>query len=147
MTAAIRRLALVVGVSVGLSVLTNVPPAAAIWPVAIATGSSGESASQPAPIAPATVTANCVGLLSGKITVSWSAVAHADRYTVYVSNTGSPGTFTVAASNVASSPWTSPVLGLATYWFEVSAGIGSNWAGPNSAAAGPLLIVAGLACT
>jgi hypothetical protein len=145
--ARLRTLALIgVGaVAVGLADPTPAL-AASNWMVGLAGASSGQALSQPAPAAPSSVTAACVGLLSGQITVSWSAVPKATSYTVYDSTTAATGPYSVIATGVSASPWTSNVLATANYWFEVKANIGSNWSSAFSAATAQRGILLSLAC-
>jgi hypothetical protein len=110
------------------------PPgfAATNWTIGLVAGSKGESTSQAVPAAP-TATATC-SLVALQITVNWTAVTHATSYTVWQSTTGANGTYSVAASGVTATTWTSPILVLGTYFYEVSANIGSNWVTARSAA-------------
>jgi hypothetical protein len=110
--------------------------AAGNWVVHVAAASSGESHAQALPSAPTGVSASCAAPATSKtIKVSWSAVTHATAYSVYDSTTTATGTYSLIASGVATTSWTSAALTSGThYWFEVVADIGSNWASVKSAA-------------
>jgi hypothetical protein len=144
MIARARTLVAVAGTAILLPLISPTLAQAA-WGVSIQPGSQGQAASQAAPVAPTGVTAACVGLLSGQITVSWTSVTHADSYTIYISSAASTGPFTVAGSS-ATSPWTSPVLGTGGFWFAVAADIGATWISPRSGPSGGHTILISLAC-
>lgn len=58
-------------------------------------------------------------------------------YSVYDSTTSATAIFTLVASGVTGTSWTSGALSNNTnYWFEVAALIGTNWASATSAASG-----------
>jgi hypothetical protein len=80
------------------------------------------------------VSAACTSQLAKTIKVTWSAATHASSYSVYKSTTSATSGYTLAASGISTTTWTSGTLSNATYWFEVAANIGSHWASPNSAA-------------
>lgn len=122
-------------------------PAWASWSVqAAGTGAEARAGGPPAP--PAGVGAVCgTGLLADTITVSWSAVAGAPSYTVYQSTTSATSGYAPAASGIAATSWTSPALGTATYWYEVTSVIGTYWQSTASAATAPLGITLSLVCT
>lgn len=105
------------------------PAGAAGWTVG-ATG-SGRASADTVPSAPTGAAANC-GTIALSITVSWIATARATSYTVYRA-TSSSGPFSVVASGVTATTWDTPVLAIGTYWFQVGAVTGANWAGPVSA--------------
>jgi hypothetical protein len=112
------------------------------WVVHLATGSKGEAHAQALPAAPAGPAASCNAPVTSKtIKVTWSAVTHATTYSVYDSTTSATGTYSLLASGVATTSWTSGTLGGGTrYWFEVVANVGSNWSSVKSAATGSSLI-------
>jgi hypothetical protein len=141
--ASLTRLGGALGVAV-VVLLTNAPSAQAVWPVPLQGSSRGEAQAAAGLPAPTGVASACVGLLSGQVLVSWLPVSHASSYTVYAA-TAQAGPY-VAVALPTSSPWTSPVLGLSGYWFEVSASVGTNWASTQSLPTDGRLIVAGLAC-
>jgi len=133
-----RRSALLVVASivfVGIVVVTApqaVSAAASGWTVGSAAGSTSLVQADALPGAPGGVTATC-SLLTPDITVTWSAVPHATSYTVYQSTTAAGGPYSVAASGVTGNSWSSSGLALATFWYEVSATVGTNWEGARSA--------------
>ena len=56
---------------------------------------------------------------------------------MYDSTTSATGTYSLAASGVTGTSWTSGTLTSGTnYWFEVTVNIGSNWASGKSSATG-----------
>ena len=140
---------LVLGILAAFSgtVSTQPRPAWADWPVQIG-GSGALARAGTAPQPPSGVTAVCgTGLLADTITVSWSAVAGAPSYTVYQSTTSATSGYAPAASGIAATSWTSPALGTATYWYEVTSVIGTYWQSTASAATAPLGITLSLVCT
>ncbi len=105
---------------------------AAGWTIALRSGSTGEARSSSLPAAPTGVSSACG---TGKtVKVSWTAVTHASTYTVYQSTTSASSGYSAAATGVTGTSWTSGTLSAATYWFEVSATVGTKWASPNSTA-------------
>ncbi len=64
-------------------------------------------------------------------------MTHATTYSVYDTTTSATGTYSLVASGVTATSWTSGSLSNNTnYWFEVVANVGSNWASTKSAATG-----------
>jgi hypothetical protein len=122
--------------ALGILATSETAWAATKWIAHVATTNSGEAHAQALPAAPAGATATCAAPTTAKtVTVAWSAVTHATAYAVYESTTTATGTYTVAASGVAATTWTSGTLTAGThYWFEVLADVGTNWAGAKSAA-------------
>jgi hypothetical protein len=114
---------------------TGVAWATTNWPVTLHSASSGESHSQTVPSAPTGATAACAAPTTAKtIEVSWTAVTHA-TYTVYDATTSATGTYSIVASGVTTTSWTSGKLTNCTnYWFEVTATFGSNWTSAKSTA-------------
>jgi hypothetical protein len=110
--------------------------AATSWSVTLHSSSAGEGHAQALPAAPASPSAACTSSGGKTITVSWSAVTHAATYSVYDSTTSATGTFSLVASGVTTTSWTSGALATGNYWFEVTATIGTNWAGARSSATG-----------
>lgn len=123
-----------------------VQPAWASWPIEFA-ASHGEAQSGGPPGVPTGVGSSCPPLLSGKVTVTWSAVALATSYTISQSSTSATSGFSTVASGVVGTSWTSGTLTLGSYWYEVTAYIGTNWQGPTSAATGPRKVLLNLACS
>ena len=67
--------------------------------------------------------------------MTWNAVTHATTYSVYDATTSANGTYSLVASRVSATLWTSGTLTSGTnYWFEVVARVGSNWARAKSSA-------------
>jgi hypothetical protein len=116
------------------------------WPVAAHAASNGHTQSGLGPTTPTGVTSACVGLTTPKVTVTWASVLHATTYTIYEATTSATGTYTAIATGVTASPWTSGTFTLGTYWFEVSANIGTAWTSPNSPATAQRTIAV-IACT
>jgi hypothetical protein len=130
----LRRSALL-AIPLATIVAVSAAPAGAVtnWIVHVAAGSSAQASAQSVPSPPSPVTSTC-SLVALQVTVSWPAVAHAASYTVYQSTTGANGTYTAVATGVATTSWTSPILVLGTYFYEVTATVGSNWVTAKSAA-------------
>ena len=57
------------------------------WALSLKTASTAEAHAQAAPLAPTGVSAACVSPTQQKVTVTWSAVAHAATYAIYKSTT------------------------------------------------------------
>jgi hypothetical protein len=107
---------------------------ASTWQLGLSASAAGQARSATAPAAPTGVTATCVSSSQNKLTVTWGAVTRATSYTLYYSITSSSSGFLVAATGLTSTSWSSPSLSSGrTYWFQVSASVGSNWVSPNSA--------------
>jgi hypothetical protein len=106
------------------------------WVVRLTAGSRAEARATALPAAPASVTAACAAPTTAKtIKVSWGAITHATSYSVYESTTSATGTYTVAASGITTTSWTSGTLTANTnYWFEVVTAVGTNWSSANSSA-------------
>ena len=115
---------------VGLIGLIHAGAAAATgWPVPVGSGAHAVATAQALPAAPANPTSTC-SLVALQVAVGWSAVPHATGYGVYQSTTGAGGSYSLVAT-VTGPAWTSPILMLGTYWYRVSASIGS-WTSPLS---------------
>jgi hypothetical protein len=136
MRAPAYRFVLVVALSFALLVGGAGTAWASKWVVALATGSKGEAHAQAAPVAPTGVGAVCTSSSGKTIKVTWSAVTHATSYLIYESTTSASSGFTLVASGVTGTSWTSATLSSANYWFEVAAAIGTNWLGAKSASTG-----------
>jgi hypothetical protein len=113
-----------------------VADAASNWVVHVAAGSKGESQASVLPVAPTGIAASCAAPTTSKtIKVTWTGVAHATTYSIYDSTTTAGGTYSLIASGVSGTSWTSGALTSGTnYWFEVVAVVGSNWASVKSSA-------------
>jgi hypothetical protein len=133
---------LVVGTALSVVCASGTAWATTNWVVHLATGSSGEAHALTLPAAPASPAASCNSPVTTKtIKVTWSAVTHATTYLLYDSTTSATGTYSLIASGVAATSWTSGSLTSGTrYWFEVVADVGSNWSSVKSAATGSSLI-------
>jgi hypothetical protein len=103
---------------------------ASSWTPGLAASSSSEAHGQPLPGAPS-ATATCSGFI-GNIVINWTAISPVTSYSVYQSSTSASGPYSVIKSGLTTTTYTQTGL-LGTYWFEVSATLGSNWAGPLSA--------------
>lgn len=138
----------VCAVLVGAGALLPQGGAGAATPWAVAVGSSGAQAqSRGLPGTPGGVTASCAGtVLNPKAVVSWSAVTQAGSYSVLESTTSSTSGFAAVAS-VTTLTWTSATLGTGTFWFRVTASIGTNWTGPQSASSAGITVLLGISCT
>jgi len=122
-----------------LAVVTGCLASAAIasastWVPTLASASHGEANAQAQPSAPTGVSAACTSPTLKTIKVTWSAVTHATSYSIYKSTTSATSGYSLAASGVTGTAWTSATLSNATYWFEVGVSIGTNWVSPNSTA-------------
>jgi len=115
--------------------------AATPWRVA-ASGTGQSHALQPG--APSAATATCAkSQTSPTVVVAWAGVAPATSYSVLQSTTSATTGYSVAASGLTSTSWTSGSLTAgATYWFEVVTNVGTNWASTPSAATTGLTISA-----
>jgi len=109
-------------------------PAQADWAVGVGANSAGEARAAAAPTAPIGVTSACTSVLATTVNVTWSAVTHASTYEIWESTTSSSSGFSIAATGVTGTSWTSGNLAPGNYWFEVSAFVGTNWTSPNSSA-------------
>jgi hypothetical protein len=116
----------------------SVADAASNWVVQVAAGSKGESQASILPAAPTGSAAACAAPTTAKtIKVTWNAVTHATTYSVYDSTTSAGGTYSLIASGVATTSWTSGALSSGTnYWFEVVVIVGTHWASVKSSATG-----------
>ncbi len=143
----IRRKSVIGPIMAGLAVFTAGPAFASSWADPLAPGSKGQAQAGGLPVAPSGVAAACVSATASKITVTWNSVSRASGYTVFQSTTSATSGYSTAASGVAGTSWTSTALNTGNYWFEVSASIGTNWAGPRSTASGESTVVRNTSCT
>jgi hypothetical protein len=102
------------------------------WIVHVATVNSAEAKAQALPTAPAPTAACSTPTSARTVVVSWAAITHATHYGVYQSTTVG-GTYTLQTT-VTTLTWTTAVLAANTYFYEVVANIGTNWASAKSAA-------------
>lgn len=115
---------------------------AAAWPVPGGGAAHALALSGGAPAAPAGVTSSCVSALSNQVIVSWAAVARAHTYSVYDALLSPSGSYSLLASGVSGTSYTTPGLLAGTFYFEVAAVTGTQWQGPNSAASPGRVILA-----
>jgi hypothetical protein len=116
------------------------------WTPLVNPGSRGQAQAQALPAAPTGVGAACTSPTGKTIRVTWAAVTRATSYSIYKSTTSATTGYTLAASGVTTTTWTSGTLANATYWFEVTAYTGTNWISANSAAS-PSHKIATTGCT
>jgi hypothetical protein len=102
------------------------------WGPGLLSGSNGEAQAMALPLAPTGQVATCSG--TRKVVVTWNALALATSYSIFESTTSATSSYSVVATGVTGTNWTSGNLGAGNYWFEVAASIGTNWQGPNSSA-------------
>jgi hypothetical protein len=114
--------------------------AATNWIVTLHSSSAGESSAQALPAAPTGVAAACTSSSTETIKVTWSAVTLATTYSVYDSTTSATGTYTLVTSGVSATSYTTASLSSGNYWYEVTASIGTHWAGSKSTATGETTI-------
>ncbi len=129
-----RHLLLLLLVLTGCVLTTAEVASASSWLETLAPGSNAESHAQAQPSAPTGLSASCTSATAKTIKVTWGAVTHATSYSVYKSTTSSTTGYSLAASGVTGTSWTSATLSNATYWFQVAVVVGTNWVSPNSAA-------------
>lgn len=133
--------ALVVLALLGVVAIAPDVDAATKWLVHVASSSAGEGQAQILPVAPTGVTATCsVPAFNKTVKVAFGTVTHATTYSIYDSTTSSTGTYTLLASGVTATPWTSATLSAGDYWFKVAAVFGSNWTGTQSTASAERII-------
>lgn len=119
---------------------------ASTWSVLLASNSSAEAQSGSPPSAPTGVSASCP-TLGTAVTVAWSSVVNATNYAVEQSTTSSSSGYSTVASGLTGTSWTSGSLSSGSYWFEVVASIGANWASTPSAPSAQITISLSLVCT
>src|ERR1700758_5382834 len=105
----------------------SVPAQASAWIVTLHTGSAAEGHSNLLPSAPGSPGAACTSATAATIKVTWSSVTHASTYSVYQATSAATGPYSLAASGVTTTTWTSGSLATGNYWFEVAALQGTNW--------------------
>jgi hypothetical protein len=139
----------VFGVAFAVFLLAGASSASASnWSVPLAAGGAGEATARALPPDPTGAAAACSGLVGGTVKVTWNAVTLATSYSISESTTSASGGYSVVASSVTGTSWTSPALSAGNYWFEVAAGIGIHWLGPNSSPTGESTIaVLSLICS
>lgn len=124
-------------------------PVAALtdWSVALGTASSASAAAGPGPSSPVGVAATCSSLLATTVQVTWAPVTGATAYGIDESDVSATSGFSVAASGVTGTTWTSGSLPAGSYWFEVSSFVGADWQSAPSVPSGPRTITLSLVCT
>ena len=122
------------------------------WSVGLTAGTGEVQAGGVPPTAPASPASAC-SVLVPTVKVSWTAVtppangSPAISYSILESVTSASSGYTVVATGVTGTSWTSGDLASGTYWFEVAASFGTNWLGSKSAATAERMISMGLVCT
>lgn len=131
-------LGIVASASAAAGLLVPAVPAgaASAWSVNASTRTGQGQAQVLSP--PASVTGTCTNANTARtVTVTWASVPHA-TYTIYQSTTSATSGFTVAASAVTGTTWTSGTLSSgSTYWYEVAAVLSTTWqSAPSTATTG-----------
>jgi hypothetical protein len=107
------------------------------WTVVLHASSAGEGHSQALQAAPTGVAASCPApTTSGTIKVTWNAVTHATAYSVYDATTSATGAYSLVASGISTTSYTTASLTTGNDWYEVTASIGTNWASARSSVSG-----------
>lgn len=129
-----RRLLTGVAVIAALLLLPDIA-FASNWTIQVGGGSRGLSRARSLPSPPPTVTATCAAPTAARtVTVTWTPVPNAVSYTVYRSKTSATTGYSTAATGIATTSWTSGNLTAATYWFKISALVGTKWVSASSTA-------------
>jgi hypothetical protein len=132
-----RALAPALGAVCAAIVVGGAAAGATSWIVVLHSNSAGEGTAQALPAAPTGPAASCAAPTTSKtIKVTWNTVTHATTYSVYDTKTSATGTYTLLASGIATNSYTTAALATGNYWFEVTATMGTNWAGAKSSATG-----------
>ena len=143
-----RRLVTSLAGAVAVWCTATAPAASASnWLDTAATGSTGEAQAQGLPAAPTGAASSCQSSTVSKVTVAWNTVTHATAYSVFQSTTSSTSGFSLAASGISTSPWTSGNLSSGNYWFKVTATEGSNWSSGQSSSTIEATVVKNTSCT
>jgi hypothetical protein len=123
--------------------------AATNWTVVGGGAGGGTGQAEPLPAAPASPNAACVSIVGWTIKVTWSAVPHASTYTIYRSTSSSSSGFSVydTVSGGTTSYSDSNFSVLSSYWYRITATVGVNWTGPQSASTPKRSISLLLVCT
>ncbi len=106
------------------------------WVVGRTGPNGGTGKADTLPAAPGGVDAQCASPVGATIDVTWTAVPHATGYTVYRSTTSSTSGFSslVSVGGSTLSYSDTSLLAVATsYWYRVTASVGTNWVSPQSA--------------
>ena len=138
----VAALGLLVALSAGSAVPAHALALPAAWSIGLGASGTGEAVGGGAPAAPTGATSACVSAVSNQVTVTWNAVTQATTYSVYYSTVSSSGPYSLLASGITGTTYTTGGLAVATFWFEVAAVTGTNWQGPNSGPTAGRTIVA-----
>lgn len=117
----------------GIAGIVDSPHAhASSWTISATPNATGVAhALTPQP--PSSVTATCTDPTARTVTITWSAVSFASSYVVYESTTSASSGYTVVATGVTATTWTTGTLKKGTYWYEVAAVVGTTaWTSPMS---------------
>jgi hypothetical protein len=115
---------------------------ASTWTIGMTAGGRGVAQSRGAPAVPTGVSASCTATLGTTVSLTWSAATNATSYAVYSSTTSGSSGFSLYASGITATTFTTSSLAAATYWFEVASFTGVNWASAPSTATASHLITA-----
>ena len=74
-------------------------------------------------------------------------MSHATTYAIYQSTTSATSGFSLTASGVASTSWTSSTLNSGNYWYKVTATVGTNWTSAQSASTREASVTKSASCT
>jgi hypothetical protein len=131
------RLALVTATLLTVATASGVADAATPWTVSLAAASGGQSQAGTL-TAPTGLTSSCSGnqnLNKTPVNLSWLAASHAANYTVSQA-TSANGTYTVIATGVAGTTYSTTPATAGTYYWKVAAANG-NWSSPSSGPSPP----------
>lgn len=129
----LRRLQLLAAITASIWLCGAGVAGATNWLLAISGASHGQAHAQALPTSPSGLTPACGGSTGSTVNLTWTGVSHATSYTIYRSTTSATSGFASTASGVTGTSWTSGVLSNATYWWRISALVGSNWLSAQSA--------------
>jgi hypothetical protein len=126
-----------------------VADAATNWTVPPGGTRGGTGRAEPLPAAPGSPNAACVSLVGWTIRVTWNAVPHTSTYTIYRSTSSTSSGFSVYATvgGGTTSYSDSNFSVLTSYWYRITATVGANWTGPQSASTPKRSISLLLVCT
>ncbi len=108
----------------------------AVWTDSAPVASNSFSSATLQPPAGLTATASCNGLLSAKITLSWTVASLADGYDVYRSTTnGGPYSLVTHVTGGSTATYTNTGLSTNTTYYYVLQSTRNSWTSANSAQA------------
>ncbi len=146
MTLRVRKGTLVATILMVSLMATSMPVSASTnWHISLAAASHGEARATSL-ATPSGTAGTCVSPTGATIKVTWSATTHASSYTVYDSTTSSSSGFAIVAASVVGTSWTSGSLAAATYWFKVTAHVGT-WTSSQSASSAPRVVTGVPGCS